>query len=223
MDPYNNIKSGAGAISGNAINLPSFIPAGTGLNTSALTILLPQNQQSSWQNGILNKNSNINQNYSEFNAQNGFNFSKAIQDRYKPEIIEENITEYLPNQRGYYNNLKQTPLQKPKSISPNGSPSGIVSDTVKTPEQQLDTNMQKLKADQLANGSAMTAGQKATAFMNTAKGAAVNAAAGLVGSAMNMAGNMVGQYADRPEAQQLDETQEAVRSGIYSAVSAIPG
>lgn len=224
MDPYSNIKSGAGAISGNAINLPSFIPAGTGLNTSALTLLLPKNQQSSWQNGILNKNSNINQNYSEFNTQNGFfeAFSQDVQNRYKPEIIEENITEYLPNQRGYYNNLKQTPLQKPKSISPNGSSSGIVSDAVKTPEQQLDTGMQKLKSEQISNGSTMTAGQKATAFMSGAGGAAVNAAAGLVGSALNTVGSMVGPYADRPEAQQLDETQEAVRSGIYSAVSAVP-
>ena len=226
MGLYDNIKSGAGAISGAAINLPSFIPVGVGLNTSALTALLPQNQQSSWQNGILNKNSNINKNYSEFNAQNGFDSSKAIsqdiQSRYKPEIIEENITEYLPNQRGYYSNLKQTPLQKPKSISPNGSPSGIVSDAVKTPEQQLDAGMQKLKSEQLANGSTMTAGQKATAFMSGAGGVAINAAAGLVGSALNTVGSMVGQYADRPEAQQLDETQEAVRSGIYSAVSAVP-
>lgn len=222
MGLYDNIKSGAGAVSGNAINLPSFIPAGTGLNTSALMTLLPQNQQSSWQNGILNKNSNINQNYSDFNAQNGFDFSKAIQDRYKPEIVEENITEYLPNQRGYYNNLKQTPLQKPKPISPNGSSSGIVSDAVKTPEQQLDAGMQKLKSEQLANGSTMTAGQKATAFMSGAGGAAINAAAGLVGSALNTIGSTVGRYADRPEAQQLDETQEAVRSGIYSAVSAVP-
>ena len=226
MGLYDNIKSGAGAISGAAINLPSFIPAGIGLNTSALTALLPQNQQSSWQNGILNKNSNINKNYSEFNAQNGFDSSKAIsqdiQYRYKPEIIEENITEYLPNQRGYYSNLKQTPLQKPKSISPTGSSSDIVSDAVKTPEQQLDAGMQKLKSEQLANGSTMTAGQKATAFMSGAGGAAINAAAGLVGGAVNALGNSVGKYADRPEAQQLDETQEAVRSGIYSAVSAVP-
>ena len=107
-------------------------------------------------------------------------------------------------------------------IKPNGSPSGIVSDAIKTPEQQLDTNMQKLKSERLSSGPTMTTGQKATAFMSGSGGAAVNAAAGLVGSAMNMAGNMVGQYADRPEAQQLDETQEAVRSGIYSAVSAVP-
>lgn len=239
MDPYSNIKSGAGAISGNAINLPSFIPTGTGLNTSALTLLLPQNQQSSWQNGILNKNSNINQNYSDFNSSHpSFTLNRfaslattgsinkydpnQIETKYKPEIIEENITEYLPNQWGYYNNLKQTPLQKPKSISPNGSPSGIVSDAVKTPEQQLDSNMSQLQASLSGSANTMTAGQKATAFMSGAGGAAVNAAAGLVGSALNTVGSMVGQYADRPEAQQLDETQEAVRSGIYSAVSAVP-
>lgn len=240
MDPYSNIKSGAGAISGNAINLPSFIPTGTGLNTSALTLLLPQNQQSSWQNGILNKNSNINQNYSDFNSSHpSFTLNRfaslattgsinkydpnQIETKYKPEIIEENITEYLPNQRGYYNNLKQTPLQKPKSISPNGSPSGIVSDAVKTPQQQLTERMYSENPLERSNfQQTATTGQKATAFMGGAGGAAVNAAAGLVGSALNTVGSMVGPYADRPEAQQLDETQEAVRSGIYSAVSAVP-
>lgn len=240
MDPYSNIKSGAGAISGNAINLPSFIPTGTGLNTSALTLLLPQNQQSSWQNGILNKNSNINQNYSDFNSSHpSFTLNRfaslattgginkydpnQIETKYKPEIIEENITEYLPNQRGYYNNLKQTPLQKPKSISPNGSPSGIVSDAVKTPQQQLTERMYSENPAERSNfQQTATTGQKATAFMGGAGGAAVNAAAGLVGSALNTVGSMVGPYADRPEAQQLDETQEAVRSGIYSAVSAVP-
>ena len=227
MGLYDNIKSGAGAISGAAINLPSFIPVGVGLNTSALTALLPQNQQSSWQNGILNKNSNINKNYSEFNAQNGFDSSKAIsqdiQHRYKPEIIEENITEYLPNQRGYYNNLKQTPLQKPKSISPTGSSSGIVSDAVKTPQQRLTEKMySENPLERSSFQQTATTGQKATAFMGGAGGAAVNAVAGLVGGAVNALGNSVGKYADRPTAQQLDETQEAVRSGIYSAVSAVP-
>lgn len=240
MDPYSNIKSGAGAISGNAINLPSFIPTGTGLNTSALTLLLPQNQQSSWQNEILNKNSNINQNYSDFNSSHpSFTLNRfaslattgsinkydpnQIETKYKPEIIEENITEYLPNQRGYYNNLKQTPLQKPKSISPNGSPSGIVSDAVKTPQQRLTERMySENPLERSSFQQTATTGQKATAFMGGAGGAAVNAAAGLVGSALNTVGSMVGPYADRPEAQQLDETQEAVRSGIYSAVSAVP-
>lgn len=240
MDPYSNIKSGAGAISGNAINLPSFIPTGTGLNTSALTLLLPQNQQSSWQNGILNKNSNINQNYSDFNSSHpSFTLNRfaslattgsinkydpnQIETKYKPEIIKENITEYLPNQRGYYNNLKQTPLQKPKSISPNGNPSGIVSDAVKTPQQQLTERMYSENPLERSNfQQTATTGQKAIAFMGGAGGAAVNAAAGLVGSALNTVGSMVGPYADRPEAQQLDETQEAVRSGIYSAVSAVP-
>lgn len=219
MGLYDNIKSGAGAISGEAMNLPSFIPTTSGLNAAVLSTLLPQNNPSHWQNGILNKNSNINQNYSEFNTKNKFNYSKIIQDRYKPEIIDENSTEFLPNQRGYRNKLE--PIQR-TSIKPNGSPSGIVSDAVKTPEQRLDDSMSQVQADLADSASTMTAGQKATAFMSGAGGAAINAAAGLVGSAMNMAGNMVGQYADRPEAQQLDETQEAVRSGIYSAVSAVP-
>jgi len=80
------------------------------------------------------------------------------------------------------------------------------------------------KADRIArrdtNGDGtVSAGE----FMNSGAGQAVSAVAGLVGGAVNVLGNSVGQYADRPTAQQLDETQEAVRSGIYGAVSAIPG
>lgn len=221
MGLYDNIKSGAGAISGEMINLPSFIPTVSGLNIATLTTLLPQNNFSQWQNGILNKNANINQNYSDFNIKNNFNYSKIIQDRYKPEIINESITEYLPTQRGYYDNLK-TPRVQSTSVKPNNSPSGIVSNAVKTPEQRLDDRMSQVQADLGDSASTMTAGQKATQFMSGAGGAAINAAAGLVGSALNTVGSMVGKYADRPEAQQLDETQEAVRSGVYSAVSAVP-
>ena len=49
---------------------------------------------------------------------------------------------------------------------------------------------------------------------------AINAAAG----AVNMLADAgIGAEAKRPEAQQLNETQEAVRQGIYSGVSMIPG
>lgn len=49
---------------------------------------------------------------------------------------------------------------------------------------------------------------------------AINAAAG----AVNMLADAgIGAEAKRPEVQQLNETQEAVRQGIYSGVSMIPG
>ena len=67
-------------------------------------------------------------------------------------------------------------------------------------------------------------GGGAKAFMSSKTGlavsGAVNAAAGVVGSLANAG---VGNYDDRPEAQQLNETQESVRSAIYSGVAAIPG
>lgn len=97
-----------------------------------------------------------------------------------------------------------------------------------TPSQVAGTSTDPIKGqfDAKVTEAATTAGSgigKATEFMNSAAGAAVGAAANLVGGAVNQLGNMVGSYSDRPEAQQLNDTQEAVRSGVYSAVSMIPG
>ena len=54
---------------------------------------------------------------------------------------------------------------------------------------------------------------------------AANAAASVVGGLADAGVSFdvrLGNYNDRPAAQQLNETQEAVRQGIYSGVSAIP-
>lgn len=54
---------------------------------------------------------------------------------------------------------------------------------------------------------------------------AANAAASVVGGLADAGVSFdvgLGDYNDRPTAQQLNETQEAVRQGIYSGVSAIP-
>lgn len=54
---------------------------------------------------------------------------------------------------------------------------------------------------------------------------AANAAASVVGGLADAGVSFdvgLGNYNDRPTAQQLNETQEAVRQGIYSGVSAIP-
>lgn len=69
----------------------------------------------------------------------------------------------------------------------------------------------------------------AKAFMSSKTGlgisGAANAAAGVVGGLADAGVSFdvgLGNYNDRPDAQQLNETQEAVRQGIYSGVSAIP-
>lgn len=74
-----------------------------------------------------------------------------------------------------------------------------------------------------------TTGGGAKAFMSSKTGlgisGAANAAAGIVGGLADAGVGFdvgLGNYNDRPAAQQLNETQEAVRQGIYSAVSAIP-
>lgn len=67
-------------------------------------------------------------------------------------------------------------------------------------------------------------GGGAKAFMSSKTGlgisGAANAAASVVGG---LAAAGVGNYDDKPEAQQLNETQESVRSAIYAGVAAIPG
>lgn len=72
-------------------------------------------------------------------------------------------------------------------------------------------------------------GGGAKAFMASKTGlglsGAANAAAGVVGGLADAGVSFdigLGDYNDRPTAQQLNETQEAVRQGIYSGVSAIP-
>ena len=67
------------------------------------------------------------------------------------------------------------------------------------------------------------AGSGFSSFMSSGAGQAVSAAANIVGGAVNAIGNSVGAYADRPDAQQLNETQKSIRSALYSGVSAIPG
>lgn len=175
------------------------------------------NQLSSLTQLSLNTINNINTNHDR------------VSRRYKGALIDEHFDEpingdYLPNQRGYHTNLRETPLS-PISLNSKQelSRDSLGLSTGPNKQQQRQLNRAQRKADRVArrdlDGNGAVSGSE---FMQSGAGAAVNAAAGLVGSAMNMAGNMVGQYADRPEAQQLDETQEAVRSGIYSAVSAVP-
>ena len=72
-------------------------------------------------------------------------------------------------------------------------------------------------------------GGGAKAFMSSKAGlglsGGLNAAAGVVGGLADAGVSFDigrGNYNDRPTAQQLNETQEAVRQGIYSGVSAIP-
>ena len=166
---YENIKQAAGQVGSSLnISLASFLPNVSPLQTDILGSIMPKLQMPDFQNGVLGKTPNINKNYSEFNAQNGFDSSN------RPDMKPSN-------------NVHRKLARKARR----------------------DTN----------GDGTVSAGE----FMNSGAGQAVSAAAGLVGSAVNALGNSVGKYADRPTAQQLDETQEAVRSGIYSAVSAIPG
>lgn len=93
---------------------------------------------------------------------------------------------------------------------------------VNTSKNSIDTFSDRSKIQSTGNDPS---GAKSgfSNFMDSDAGQAVSAATNLVGGAVNTIGDSVGAYADRPDAQQLNETQESVRSAIYSGVSTIPG
>lgn len=213
---YENLKSTANEVSNNlSSSLGSFKIGVTPLQTVTAASLVPFSQQSNLLK-TLNKNSNINQNYSEFNSNTGFNLSKAINDKYKPQLINENITEYLPTQQGYNNKIE--PIDTTKI-----STTKVTTDVNKTPTidttNRPQTNNNKIgKYDLNADGKTSL-----NEFSQSTAGQITSAAANIVGGFVNQLGNSVGAYSDRSEAQKLNDTQEAIRSASYSAVSMIPG
>lgn len=204
---YDNIKQAAGQV-GSSLNvsLASFLPNVSPLQTDILGSIMPKLQMPDFQNGVLGKTPNINKNYSEFNLTNGY------------------VRDTGPKLQSITNPLQQASGIQPKNPLANDfDNNGFVSareNRQAQRQQRQDQNKAARVARRDTNGDGtVSAGE----FMNSGAGQAVSAVAGLVGSAVNALGNSVGQYADRPTAQQLDETQEAVRSGLYSAVSAVPG
>lgn len=248
---YDNIKQAAGQV-GSSLNvsLASFLPNVSPLQTDILGSIMPKLQMPDFQNGVLGKTPNINRNYSEFNANTKYidtniapptiqkqNFGQLDLDTSLPSY--QDLTQQQQNAKTPgFSLTKDGSIQLTREFisDPNEKIQGatnLISDQLSVGLSGIDTSnrpnikpsnsvQRKLarKARRDTNGDGtVSAGE----FMNSGAGQAVSAVAGLVGGAVNALGNSVGQYADRPTAQQLDETQEAVRSGIYSGVSAIPG
>lgn len=248
---YDNIKQAAGQV-GSSLNvsLASFLPNVSPLQTDILGSIMPKLQMPDFQNGVLGKTPNINRNYSEFNANTKYidtniepptiqkqNFGQLDLDTSLPSY--QDLTQQQQNAKtpGFSRTADGSIQLTREFISdPNEKIQGATNlisdqlsvglsgiDTSNRPDMKPSNNVQRKlarKARRDTNGDGtVSAGE----FMNSGAGQAVSAVAGLVGSAVNALGNSVGKYADRPTAQQLDETQEAVRSGIYSAVSAVPG
>ena len=223
MGLYDNLQNSFNIITSTTLgNMPSFMTQASPLQTQILGSMVPQNlqlpdfnvqmqNQSSWSNyqkqqqldktGMAVSSQGITTNRGSNGSQIISSATKLLNDVALPAISKSNN---LAN----FGNIKNLTPQQATQV-------GL------TPSSG-DPIVNQLK-DKVAAGAGSSTGGRFKDFMNSGAGAAVGAAANLVGGLVNQLGNNVGAYSKRPEAQQLNETQEAVRSAVYSGVSAIPG
>lgn len=226
---YENLKSLASQVSNQlnaGISGSTFTSSATPLQTDIMTMFMPKNLQTP------DFNSSLKEVDKQKIENTVTNFKNAASLGLNSQTIAKNMArgmEFIPNvsenaaNLGSINTLNKSqanatnfiPQQTQLSSNPlandfNGD--GSVSRRENRKAKRIETNGAKG-----VNGSGFSN------FMNSGAGQAVSAAANMVGGAVNAIGNSVGAYADRPEAQQLNETQETVRSAVYSGVSMIPG
>ena len=223
MALHDNIQNSFNTISSTTLgNMPSFMTQASPLQTQILGSMIPQNlqlpdfntqmqNQSNWSNyqkqqqldktGMSVSSQGITTNRGSNGSQIFSSATKLLNDVALPEISKSNT---LAN----FGNIKNLTANQ-------AAQAGL------TPSSS-DPIVGQLK-DKVATATSSGVGSGFSNFINSGAGAAVGAAANLVGGLVNQLGNNVGAYSKRPEAQQLNETQEAVRSAIYSGVSAIPG
>lgn len=226
---YENLKSLASQVSNQlnaGISGSTFTSSAAPLQTDIMTMFMPKNLQTP------DFNSSLKEADKQKIENTVTNFKNAASLGLNSQTITKNMArgmEFIPNvsenatNLGSINNLNKsqanaanfTPQQTQLSSNPlandfNGD--GSVSCRENRKAEKIETN-----------GVGTNSGSRFSNFMSSGAGQAVSAAANIVGGAVNAIGNSVGAYADRPDAQQLNETQESVRSAVYSGVSAIPG
>lgn len=201
---YENLKNTANQIADNLFS--SIGTFNSGVNTflaENIKSLLPLNNNSSIKPNVLG----ITPTNNDWTSYHNSNFPEL--NTTKLEVPKTNTS--------IQNN---TNINAPKIYTPvtTSTKKTVLKNTpTKTPAQQRKIDIMT-KRDLDGNGSI-----SGSEFMQSGAGQAVNIAANLIGSTVNALGNSVGNYANRNDAQKLDETQEAARNGIYSAVSMIPG
>lgn len=226
---YENLKSLASQVSNQlntGISGSTFTSSAAPFQTDIMTMFMPKNLQTP------DFNSSLKEADKQKIENTVTNFKNAASLGLNSQTITKNTArgmEFIPNvsknatNLGSINNLNKsqanaanfTPQQTQLSFNPlandfNGD--GSVSRKENRKAEKIETN-----------GVGTNSGSGFSNFIGSGTGQAVSAAANVVGGAVNAIGSSVGAYADRPDAQQLNETQESVRSAIYSGVSAIPG
>lgn len=198
------IQQPPGMLSG---NMPQFIPQ-----------FLNEDNTKTWYH-----QPNLNEDYSTFNTN--------VRDIDANVITSNNFSSPTKNFSPATNNFSPDATNKIESVNPTNTFTKLPEDRVKLRDLSFEASVDNgtvsrrdaRKAARIArrdtDGDGVVSGNE---FISSGAGAAVNAAAGIAAAGLNIASQYIGEQANAPAAQQLDETQNAVRSGIYSAVSAVP-
>lgn len=210
---YEDLKSTANQVSNSfnaGVSGSTFTSSAAPLQTDIMTMFMPKNLQ------IPDWNTYLGSKEQRTNMQIQDNINKYGMHVDAKGIASKSL---FGNKGDYsYTDMKSGKTQNYNTFGQNEETGNYVN----TSKNSIDTFSDRSKIQSTGNDPS---GAKSgfSNFMSSDAGQAVSAATNLVGGTMNAIGDSVGAYADRPDAQQLNETQESVRSAIYSGVSAIPG
>lgn len=223
MALHDNIQNSFNIISSTTLgNIPSFMTQASPLQTQILGSMIPQNLQ-----------------LPDFNTQiqsqnNWSNYQKQQQlDKTGMSVSSQGITtnrglnggQIVSSTTRLLNDVALPAISKSNNLANFGNIKNLTTQQATqvglTPSND-DSIVNQFK-DKVTAGAGSSTGGEFKDFMNSGAGTVVGATANLVGGFVNQLGNNVGAYSKRPEAQQLNETQDVVRSAVYAGVSAIPG
>lgn len=210
---YEDLKSTANQVSNSfnaGVSGSTFTSSAAPLQTNIMAMFMPKNLQiPDWNTYLGSKEQRTNMQIQDNINKYGIHVdAKGIASK----SLFGNKSDYS------YTDIKSGKTQNYNTFGQNKETDNYVN----TSKDSIDTFLDRSKIQSTGNDSS---GAKSgfLNFMGSGAGQAVSAATNLIGGTMNAIGDSVGAYADRPDAQQLNETQESARSAIYSGVSAIPG
>ena len=208
-----NLKSTASQISNSfnaGVSGSTFTSSAAPLQTDMMTMFMPKNLQlPDWNTYLGSKEQRTNMRIQDNINKYGMHVdAKGIASK----SLFENKGDYS------YTNMQTGKTQNYNTFGQNKETGNYIGTT----ENFIDVSSSDSKTKSMGNDPS-GASEEFSNFMSSGAGQAISAASNIVGGAVNAIGSSVGAYADRPDAQQLNETQESIRSAVYSGVSAIPG
>lgn len=208
-----NLKSTASQISNSfnaGVSGSTFTSSAAPLQTDIMTMFMPKNLQlPDWNTYLGSKEQRTNMRIQD-------NINKYGMHVDAKGIASKSLFENKGNYS--YTNMQTDKTHNYNTFGQNKETGNYIGTT----EDSIDVFSSDSKTKSTGNDPSGASGGFSN-FMSSDAGQAVSAASNIVGGAVNAIGSSVRAYADRPDAQQLNETQESIRSAVYSGVSAIPG